>query len=293
MTRPLDFGDQIRIVAPFRRQLLKWIGNKQRFADEIASFFPKHRTYFEPFLGSGAVLATLQPANAVASDTFGPLMQIWQALDATPNKLAGWYEERWEYAQSLDSPKDGYEKIKADYNQQPNGADLIYLCRACYGGVVRFRQRDGYMSTPCGVHAPVSPASFRERVRVWHERTRGATFKHCDYKEAFKAAKNGDLIYCDPPYLDSQTILYGAQSFTLAELFEEIQAAAKRGVMVVLSIDGTKRSGDKICNIGLPKGIFKTEALVNCGRSMLRRFQMGGQTLEKEVVQDRLLLTYE
>ena len=34
------------------------------------------------------------------------------------------------------------------------------------------------------------------------------------------------------------------------------------------------------------------QAFVNCGRSMLRRFQMGGKTLESEVVSDRLLLTY-
>jgi DNA adenine methylase len=48
---------------PFKRQLLKWIGNKQRFAAEIVSHFPSRiGTYFEPFLGSGAVLGTLSPA---------------------------------------------------------------------------------------------------------------------------------------------------------------------------------------------------------------------------------------
>jgi DNA adenine methylase len=59
-----------------------------------------------------------------------------------------------------------------------------------------------------------------------------------------------------------------------------------------LSIDGTKRSGDKICNVPIPEELFEHEATVNCGRSMLRRFQMAGQTLETEVVADRLLLTY-
>jgi DNA adenine methylase len=64
------------------------------------------------------------------------------------------------------------------------------------------------------------------------------------------------------------------------------------GVFVVLSIDGTKQSGNRICDVAIPNGIFETEAVVNCGRSMLRRFQMAGQTLEAEVVADRLLLTY-
>ena len=45
---------------PFTLQLLKWIGNKQRFAHEIISNFPaKFDAYYEPFVGSGAVLGTL------------------------------------------------------------------------------------------------------------------------------------------------------------------------------------------------------------------------------------------
>jgi DNA adenine methylase len=63
-------------------------------------------------------------------------------------------------------------------------------------------------------------------------------------------------------------------------------------VYVALSIDGTKRSGNRICRVPIPHGLFEREVLVNCGRSMLRRFQMEGQTLEGEVVADRLLLTY-
>ena len=60
-------------VRPFKQQLLKWIGNKQRFASEIISHFPSDfGTYFEPFVGSGGVLATLAPRRAVASDCFAP-----------------------------------------------------------------------------------------------------------------------------------------------------------------------------------------------------------------------------
>ena len=113
-----------------------------------------------------------------------------------------------------------------------------------------------------------------------------------DYREAMDLAAKGDLIYCDPPYKDTQTILYGAQTFDLKHLFEVIARCKRRGVYVVLSIDGTKRSGDLICDVPIPEGLFEREVFVNCGRSMLRRFQMGGQTLEGEVVADRLLLTY-
>ncbi|MGI8857310.1 MAG: Dam family site-specific DNA-(adenine-N6)-methyltransferase [Thermomicrobiales bacterium] len=279
-------------IAPFKTQLLKWIGNKQRFAYEIANYLPtSFGTYFEPFVGSGAVLATLAPRKAVASDTLLPLIEIWQTLSATPDLLTTWYADR--YALFVSGERVAmYEQIKASYNAQPNGADLLFLSRSCYGGVVRFRQADGYMSTPVGIHDPVSPDSFRKRVDLWHARTRYAQFLHSDFEPIMEAAQTGDVIYCDPPYSHSQAIIYGAQGFSLPRLLRAIARCKERGVSVALSIDGTKRSGGTLCDIPIPDGLFEHEVAINCGRSMLRRFQLGGETLEGEVVKDRLLLTY-
>jgi DNA adenine methylase len=284
--------DSRRHLKPFKPQLLKWVGNKQRFAHEIISYFPPvFGTYFEPFLGSAGVLATLAPTKAVASDAFQPLMEIWCGLRDDPAILKKWYAERWHALMSGDKIQD-YERIKRSYNARPNGADLLFLCRSCYGGVVRFRKADGYMSTPCGAHKPISPDRFARRADLWHDRTKGAKFVLMNYDQAMKMARRGDVVYCDPPYSHSQGILYGAQSFDLPELLVRIRECKDRGVFVALSIDGTKKSGDTTCTISIPKGLFEREVFVNCGRSMLRRFQMGGRTLENEVVADRLLLTY-
>ena len=279
-------------VAPFQAGLLKWIGNKQRCAHEIASYFPADfGTYYEPFIGSGAVLATLAPRRAVGSDSFTPLVDIWQTLRNAPETLKSWYAERWE--RMATGPKqEAYEEIKQSYNSGPNAADLLFLCRSCYGGVVRFRKADGFMSTPVGIHAPISPVSFSRRVDEWYRRTSGAEFHHIEYGEALEMARPGDLIYCDPPYTHSQAILYGAQAFSLTNLFSAIQRCKKRGVFVAVSIDGTKRSGEFLCDLPIPVGLFERELFISVGRSMLRRFQMDGQTLEGEVVSDRLLLTY-
>lgn len=277
---------------PFTVGLLKWIGNKQRMAHEIVSYFPSQfGTYFEPFLGSAAVLATRQPARAIGSDTFGPLIEIWRALREDPGRVKRWYEDRYTGMMSGDKVSE-YARIKAAYNKRPNGADLLFLCRSCYAGVVRFRQADGHMSTPCGPHTPIPPESFARRVDEWHRRTKGAEFRCMDYREALALAKPGDLVYCDPPYAHSQSILYGAQRFRLYNLLRVIADCKARGVYVALSIDGTKRSGSHVCDLSIPDGLFEREVLINCGRSMLRRLQMGGQTLEGEVVADRLLLTY-
>ena len=276
---------------PFKTQLLKWIGNKQRFAHEIINYFPKSfGTYYEPFLGSGAVLGSLVPERAIASDNLSPLIEIWQTLRRNPKLLKSWYQDRWERTQNGDK-KAVYEEIKESFNATHSGADLLFLARSCYGGVIRFR-RDGYMSTPCGIHNPIRPESFAERVDIWHERVTGTQFLHADFAEVMNEAKSGDLVYCDPPYSDSQSILYGAQSFDLQRLFNVISSCKSRGVHVVLSIDGTKKNGRRSIDFDFPVGLFEHQAAVNCGRSMLRRFQKQGESLMDEEVTDRLLLTY-
>ncbi len=277
---------------PLKGQLLKWIGNKQRVAKEIISFFPQRfGTYFEPFLGSGAVLATLAPDQGIGSDVFSPLIEIWQTLQDSPETLKRWYAERWNQMISGDKVK-GFAEIKRSYNARPNGADLLFICRSCYGGVVRFRQKDGFISTPCGIHDPISPDSFSERVDTWHGRVLGTKFVRMDFRQSLETARSGDLVYCDPPYSHTQAILYGAQSFSLEGLMQAILECKSRGVFVALSIDGTKKSGTKLCHIRIPKGLFEREVLIHCGRSMLKRFQMNGKSLEAEQVADRLLLTY-
>lgn len=276
----------------FATQLLKWVGNKQRQAPDIIRHFPSHfRTYREPFLGSGGVLGVLAPNAGVASDAFAPLVEIWLTLSKKPSELKAWYAER--HALIADAGKENaYAQVLESYNRRPNGPDLLFLCRACYGGVVRFRKNDGYMSTPCGVHDPISPLSFNKRVDLWAERTRGTQFAHSDFSDAMAQAEPGDLVYCDPPYADSQSILYGAQEFSLNRLFVAIEDCKVRGVYVALSIDGSKYSGAKLCELPIPAGLFKRERFIEVGRSMLKRFQMDGRSLEAHHVADRLLLTY-
>ena len=151
---------RVGLNVPLNGQLLKWIGNKQRMAKEIISNFPRQfDTYYEPFLGSGGILATLAPRKGVATDYFPALVEIWQALKNEPELLKSWYAERWNRMMEGEKVEE-YERVKASYNKSANGADLLFLSRTCYGGVVRFRKQDGYMSTPCGPHNPVSPGWF-------------------------------------------------------------------------------------------------------------------------------------
>lgn len=80
------------------------------------------------------------------------------------------------------------------------------------------------------------PKAFAKRVDEWRQRIKGCDFYILDYEEAMNMADAGDLIYCDPPYSCSQGILYGAQEFSLENLFRIINECKSRGVHVALSI---------------------------------------------------------
>ena len=148
------------------------------------------------------------------------------------------------------------------------------------------------MNTPCGAHQPISPEVFAKRVAGWNPRVQGTRFEHADFEQMLDDERPGDLVYCDPPYTDCGSTIYGAQAFSLPRLLDVIEQCKSRGVFVALSIDGTKFSGRKLCDVPLPDGLFRREEFVRVGRSMLKRFQMDGLSLENHEVRDRLLLTY-
>jgi DNA adenine methylase len=281
-----------QILLPIRPtgQLLKWVGNKYKYAHTITSYFPaRYNKYIEPFVGTGAVLATLAPKQGIAGDTLTPLIDIWHLLQNEPQTLIDYYTSV--ILRFNQDRERTYLEIIEKYNASPNALDLLILSRTCYGGVVRFT-REGTMSTPIGPHKPISPRTFASRVFEWRERVKNTIFLNEPFTKTISLAQEGDLVYCDPPYIDSQPILYGAQSFDFIDLLEQIRSCKNRGVRVALSIDGKKKSGTKTIKLQIPPGLFERQVYISAGSSMLKRFQNGGREMIGEDVHERLLLTW-
>lgn len=281
--------------------LLKWIGNKQRFAETIISYMPEQfNDYYEPFLGSGAVMAQLLYQNgnieiprfnhAYASDVLPFLIDIFRIVKEQPELIKEYYTN--EINEYYIDPITKYEQIRERFNQNHNALDFCLLSRTCYSGVVRFRKADGYMSTPRGPHNPIKPETFSSRVNLWNELVQRVDFHTMNFDVSMDRAQAGDLIYCDPPYTHSQGIIYGAQEFNIEHLFEKISECKARGVYVMLSINGSRESNKKDISITPPEGLFERDIPVNCGTSMIDRLQNAGQTMENEIVYDRLMLTW-
>jgi DNA adenine methylase len=272
------------------KQILKYIGNKHRYANEIISYFPKKfKSYYEPFLGSAAILYHLNPKKGFGSDLNNNIIDFFKTLQNKPNKLAVEYKKRWELFNK--DRKEAYTLIKNDFNKNNNPYDFFFLSRSCYGGVLRYR-KDGFFSTPIGPHKPVSPDEIKIRILDWNNRIKKINFDCCDYSKTILKAGDGDIVYCDPPYFDSQKIIYGAQNFSYEAMLEKLLFVKKKGAFIALSMDGSKKSGKKIINLNIPKKLFKTEFSINLKGSMLKRFQRKNEDVKDEFVTDRLLVSH-
>lgn len=281
--------------------LLKWIGNKQRFAETIISYMPdSFKNYYEPFLGSGAVMAELLYADATmmfphfeyayGSDILPFLIDIFQLTKDNPQALVEYYKK--EINEYYKNPIEKYDDIRDRFNAKHNPYDFVLLSRTCYSGVIRFRKADGYMSTPRGPHKPITPNTFERRINQWHELIQKASFSCESYTEVMSRPQAGDVVYCDPPYTHSQSIIYGAQDFSIDTLWQKIAECKMRGAKIILSINGMRDSQKTDISVALPDGLFERRLFVNCGTSMIDRLQNNGRKMKDKTVDDQLLLTW-
>ena len=70
------------------KPILKYPGSKWRIAQEIVNLFPQHRSYVEPFFGSGAVLfnkelSSIETINDIDND----IVNLFQIIRDEPEKL--------------------------------------------------------------------------------------------------------------------------------------------------------------------------------------------------------------
>jgi DNA adenine methylase len=269
------------VVEPF----LKWAGGKRNLRQHLIPLFPELRngaTYFEPFLGGGAVFFGLQPSGARLSDVNAELIDVYitvrDQVDAVIEKL-----------EALPYSQDDYYDIRAWHPKDPasRAARFIYLNKTCFNGLFRVNLR-GEFNVPFGRHGPNLEICNRQQLRAASQALSRAVISCADFAEALKEAKQGDIVYCDPPYTTAHSnngfVEYNARVFSwddqhrLARVTSDL---VDRGVSVIVSnadhasiVDCFSKSGRlKVERIerwstiaGTPTKRFKTSELVLVGR---------------------------
>ena len=234
------------------KPFVKWAGGKRQILEKLKEHLPEdYDTYYEPFVGGGALLLDLLPEKAVINDSNYELMNVYaciqdedklkkmtKELDSYETKHS---EEFYFEIRNKDKDKLKFGKM-ADYKR---AARTIYLNKACFNGLYRVNSKNEF-NVPFNKKEKVNTyeGSNIEAIH-YYLNYRNVTLKSCDFEEAVKDAKKGDFIYFDPPY-DSDTETFNSytkdgfgkeEQVRLARVYKEL---SDKGCYVMLSNHNTK-----------------------------------------------------
>jgi DNA adenine methylase len=230
------------------RPFLKWAGGKSRLLSALARRVPEgFKTFHEPFLGGGALFFHLagsgRLSRACLSDINHPLVDTYRGVQCAVDEVI---ERLGEHAERHD--RDHYYQVR-DADSSPEdlaarAARMIYLNRTCYNGLYR-ENRAGRFNVPMGRYS--NPRICDEENLRAASRALAACLIECrPYSEILARAREGDLVYFDPPYHPvSRTASFtsydrnGFSEDDQAELSRIFRVLAQRGVFVLLSNSDT------------------------------------------------------
>jgi len=107
-------------------------------------------------------------------------------------------------------------------------------------------------------------------MRHFHNKSKKAVFKHQDFEKLIARTRQGDVIYCDPPYVplsDSANFTaYSTGGFDLEQQHQLAKLAdesRQRGIPVLISNHNTKLTRD-IYKTASKRTFFNVRRLISC-----------------------------
>lgn len=252
------------------RPILKWAGGKKRILTEILEQLPSRvGTYYEPFVGGGAVFFELacrgRFGKAVLGDRNGDLVELYEVVRRDVDALVEALKAHAPHARDPDYFYELRASDPASLGPVGRAARFIYLNKTCYNGLYRVNSKGGF-NVPFGRH--MNPRVLNEPLlRSASRILRGVTIQARDFQAMVSRAGSGDAVYFDPPYhpLSSTSSFteYAPQPFTEADherLARVARECADRGARVVLSNSDTEftRSlfeGLEVLTVNVPRNI--------------------------------------
>jgi DNA adenine methylase len=260
-SNPIDPPRTCSTVRPF----LKWAGGKRQLLPELRKFYPERfGTYFEPFVGSGAVFFDLYSRGLLAgrkaelidsnADIVGCYIMVRERVDAVIrhlNELADGHrrDARSHYYAVRDGQFNPERRrilngtVSSALHYTPAlAAKLIYLNRTGFNGLFRLNSQ-GEFNVPAGRYTNPRICD-RENLRLVSRALAdtAADIRQTRFETVLERARRGDFVYFDPPYAPlsatSSFTSYTAQGFSLEDqhrLQKVVIELARRGCRVLVS----------------------------------------------------------
>ena len=260
-------------VAPF----VKWAGGKRQLITQIRERMPeKYNNYYEPFVGGGAVLFELQPANALINDINKALINTYNIIcneaDAFLEAVNRLDEEMWE------DGKKYYYSVREHYNDKLMKSEydvelaalFVFINKHCFNGLYRVNGK-GLFNVPYNNSRRTS--ADENVIREVSKYLKGVKIINGDFEEACKDAKKGDFVFIDSPYAPLNPTSF--ESYTkegfdieshkrVAKLYDELTA---RGCYCMLTNHNTELINELYGNKGYKIDVVSVKRMINSDAS--------------------------
>lgn len=218
---------------------LKWPGGKRWAADRITSAIRPRLTgtYYEPFLGGGAVFFRLRPQTAVLSDINAELIETYAAVRDSPDDVVS-------FVKRMPVSSEHYYRVRGWEPETAiqRAARLLYLNRTAFCGMYRVNSRGEFNVPFGGGQRTPAPLWEQQLVARASRALQGVAFRVDDFEEVMRHVGAGDVVYCDPTYTVTHNgnafIRYNEKNFSWRDqnrLAKCARQACARGATVVVS----------------------------------------------------------
>ena len=187
------------------KPFVKWAGGKRQLIPILNENLPKtFGTYYEPFIGGGAllfhILTERDGQKCSISDLNSDLVLAYTTIRNRIDDLIS----------SLKSHEKNYRKDSKVYyysvresnprSEIEKTSRLLFLNRTCFNGLYRVNSK-GKFNVPLGRYTNpniVNEDNLRSVSAILQ--TSKVSIKCRDFEAVLRDAKKGDLVYFDPPY---------------------------------------------------------------------------------------------
>lgn len=187
-------------ITPF----VKWAGGKRQLLDRIAERMPSsYHRYFEPFVGGGAVLFALQPADAVINDINAALINAYRVIAYHADEFMSMIHDFDRVHR--DEGKEYYYALRVRYNEKliNNEFDVelaalfVFLNKHCFNGLYRVNSK-GLFNVP--YNSSRRESINEDSIANVSQYLRQVTILQGDFEDVCAEAQAGDFIFFDSPY---------------------------------------------------------------------------------------------
>jgi len=222
------------------RAFLKWAGGKYGLSDVITKILPKAERLVEPFVGAGSIFLNSNYSSYLLNDINQDLINLYKIIQVDVQR---YIDDARELFIPANNTPEQYYNFRAQFNASRDSYQrsllFLYLNRYGYNGLCRYNKLGGF-NVPFGRYK--QPYFPQAELEYFAEKAQQATFVCLGYRDVFAQAQQGDVFYCDPPYVPlSKTASftgYAGNGFgldeqaDLANAAEEISQQNKINVLI-------------------------------------------------------------